>query len=231
MSRSDKSARFPVGLTIATCVALVILLGLGSWQLQRLVWKQALLEDYSRTEAMPAVELERLLNSQETVDWRQVILPECEIVPERIVYLHGIAQGKAGYHLLTPCPINEEFILTDVGFLEERATQTTPVRVTGVVGRLRPFETPNGFMPPNNPAADDWYQRRVEDLSARWGLKLRDDYYLALSEGDVLGAKAVDLRRNLTNRHLEYALTWYGLAITLAAIYLAVILRRRKETL
>ncbi|WP_140985173.1 SURF1 family protein [Asticcacaulis tiandongensis] len=224
--KSGASGRFPVGLTIATVVALVILVGLGTWQLQRLGWKQALLADYARTEVVPPVAIEALLNRPENVAWRQAVLRDCEISPERIVYLHGVADAEAGYHLLTPCPVADGYILTDIGFLREKSSETAPVTVSGVLGRLRPFETPNSFMPPNNPAADDWYQRRVEDLSARWGVTLRDDYYLALSEGNVLGAKPVDLTRNLTNRHLEYALTWYALGLTLVAIYVAVIRRR-----
>lgn len=224
--KSGASGRFPVGLTLATLVALGILLGLGSWQLQRLGWKRTLLADYARTEVMPPVAIAELLNSTENVAWRQAVLPDCEILPERIVYLHGVVGAEAGYHLLTPCPVAGGYILTDIGFLREKSPETAPVAMAGVVGRLRPYETPNSFMPPNNPANDDWYQRRADDLSARWGVTLRDDYYLALSEGGVLGAEPVDLTRNLTNRHLEYALTWYALAVTLVAIYVAVIRRR-----
>jgi surfeit locus 1 family protein len=32
----------------------------------------------------------------------------------------------------------------------------------------------------------------------------------------------------ISNRHLEYALTWYGLALALAAVYIALLLRDRK---
>jgi len=224
--KSDEASRFPLGLTLVTAVALLILLGLGSWQMQRLGWKRALLADYARTEALPPVTAEALLGQSEQADWRQVVLPDCEVVPERIVYLHGVAEGVAGYHLLTPCPVAGGYVLTDLGFRETRAEGAVPVTLTGAVGRLRPFEKINSFMPPNDAAGDDWYQRRVDDLSARWGLTLRGDYYVALTGGGVLGARAVDVTHNLSNRHLEYALTWYGLAVTLLLIYLAVIFRR-----
>ena len=42
-STASETPRFPIGLTIASVIGIVILIGLGVWQVQRLHWKEALL--------------------------------------------------------------------------------------------------------------------------------------------------------------------------------------------
>ncbi|UDF02549.1 SURF1 family protein [Asticcacaulis sp. AND118] len=215
---------FPVALTAFVAVALIILLGLGTWQVQRLHWKTQLLTDLERTRAIATVPVETLLSKPGDQDWRQVSL-DCRSDPRDWVYMHGVSDGVAGFYVLTHCAAGQGTILVDLGFTTQKPTLSAPID-TALTGRLRPFETPNGFVPPNNIAADDWYSRSATDLSKRWNTPLRPDYFVAATVSVVPGLTPVDATANLSNRHLEYALTWYGLAATLIGVYIAVLYSR-----
>ncbi|HYD14672.1 MAG TPA: SURF1 family cytochrome oxidase biogenesis protein [Allosphingosinicella sp.] len=55
--------RLPLIPTIIVAAAVLTMIGLGVWQLQRAAWKEALLADYARAMALPAVDLDPLLAS------------------------------------------------------------------------------------------------------------------------------------------------------------------------
>ncbi|HEY0648008.1 SURF1 family cytochrome oxidase biogenesis protein, partial [Phenylobacterium sp.] len=54
MTTEARRGGFPVGLTVATAIALAILLALGTWQVQRLQWKRHLLGQIAALQAAPA---------------------------------------------------------------------------------------------------------------------------------------------------------------------------------
>ncbi|ADU14267.1 SURF1 family protein [Asticcacaulis excentricus] len=218
--------RLPVGLSIAVGVALLILLGLGTWQMQRLHWKTQLLTDLARTRAIAPVALDGLLSQPGDHVWRQVTL-DCRSDSRDLVYMYGVSDGVAGFHVLTHCPTGQGVILADLGFTAQKPLADAVATIT-LTGRLRRFETPNAFVPPNNPKADDWYSRSVPDLSKRWSVTLRRDYFVAATQPVAPDLTPVDAAANLSNRHLEYALTWYGLAVALIGVYIALLYSRRR---
>lgn len=216
----------PLGLTIAVGVSLIILLGLGTWQMQRLGWKRDLLAELERTLVLPPMAVDTLIDGQNA--WRQVSLPPCDIAPDRLVYMHGVVNGVSGYHLLTYCPGASGNLLVDLGF--SAAKPAVSVADVAITGRLRPFEAHNGFTPTNDVANNDWYSRDVADLSQHWGVAVREDYFIAANAPVSPEVRPVDVTANLPNRHLEYALTWYALAAALVGVYIAVLYQRaRKE--
>ena len=64
MTTDPKARRtgFPIGLTIAVAIAFAILIALGSWQLQRLAWKQNVLTQIEALQAAPAQPLAPVLD-------------------------------------------------------------------------------------------------------------------------------------------------------------------------
>ena len=56
--------RVPILATIVVTAAVAILIGLGVWQLRRAEWKEHLLVQYAAAEAMPAVDLDPLLDGR-----------------------------------------------------------------------------------------------------------------------------------------------------------------------
>ncbi len=217
----------PRGLSISFLIAFVILNGLGVWQLYRLHWKEQLIADMARTEAMAPVPAAALLGQTKS-EWRSAVLPACHVDFSRALYMHSAVDGTPGYRVLGACPAGQgPDMLVDLGFVTARisgALDFTPV------GRLRPADKPSVFAPVNNPAAQDWYTRSTAEMGKALGVPLRPDYFLVTdlkaSRLDQAGLQQGPLTAPLFNRHLEYALTWFGLAWIMAGIVFVMIRQR-----
>ena len=105
------------------------------------------------------------------------------------------------------------------------AADITPVELVGV---LRKPEVGNRFSPPNTPGR--WYTRDVTAMATV--LKAPRPAPLVImaetaTNPDWKGLIPAPIPADIPNRHLEYALTWYGLAAALLGVYAAMLFRRR----
>ena len=232
--------RFPIGLTIAVATALAILLALGTWQLQRLAWKSDLL---ARIEAMEAARpqpveavLQRLAGGEHVAFTRvTAICPGLAAAP--YLELYGLREGQAGVRLISACAVKAgpyATILVDRGFVGDTISarppadpqDRAPVQVTGV---LRVGDAGNAFSPPNRPQR--WFTRDASAMARALGAPAPAPIFLMAESSSNPGWKALvpsPLPAQISNRHLEYALTWYGLAAALLGVYAAMLLKRRK---
>lgn len=248
----------PRGMLITVVIAFVLLNGLGVWQLYRLRWKEGLIADLARTEAMAPVPVEELLSpnsasefgkrdcasrtvarkacvasERQNRDWRSVTLPSCTITPDRVVNMHSEMDGTPGYRVLTSCPLDSgPNLLIDLGFSVNKVTLPAATAIAPV-GRLRPADKTGTFTPVNIPASGEWYSRSAVDLGKVWHQPLRGDYFLVLdvaaSKLGVPGIQQGPVTAPLPNRHFEYALTWFGLAWVMIGIFVAFV-RQKQAT-
>lgn len=239
---TEPARRFPVGLTIAVAISLSILIGLGVWQLQRLAWKEHLLERVAALQAAPAqsaaAALERMAAGAD-LDFARVSIECPGLASAPYVQLYSVRDGTPGQRLISTCEIAEgpyRSILVDRGFVADSvsarpkadATDRTPITLVGV---LRVPEKGNFVSPPNDVAGNSWYVRDVAAMAK--ALKADKPAPLVLmaetpSNPDWKALDPAPLPAQITNRHLEYALTWFGLAAALVGVYVAMLWRRRK---
>lgn len=233
--------RFPVWLTIATAIALLILLALGTWQLQRLSWKQQLLERISALEAAPAqpvgAVLDRVAKGSDA-DFTRVRATCPGLAAAPYLELYGLRDGKAGSRLISACRIDGATygtILVDRGFVIDTVSARPPVDAAAtapveVVGVLRVPEPGNSFSPPNTPSR--WFTRDAAAMAA--ALKAPNPAPLFLMAETATNPEwqalvPAPIPAQIANRHMEYAFTWYGLAAALLGVYAAMLFRRRKS--
>lgn len=238
-SDTGPRGRFPVGLTIAVAIALAILVGLGTWQLQRLAWKRHVLERVAALQTAPAqpvgAVLERLGEGADA-DFTRVTATCPGLASAAFLELYSVRDGQAGSRLVSACRVQTgryASVLVDRGFVADTisarppvAAADAPVTITGV---LRTPEPGNAFSPPNQPGR--WYTRDVAAMAAQ--LKARSPAPLFLmaetsSNPEWKALVPAPIPTDIPNRHLEYALTWYGLAGALLGVYAAMLFRRRK---
>lgn len=220
----------PRGMLIAVAVAFIFLNGLGVWQLYRLHWKEGLIADLARTEAMPAVPVAGVIDRPEP-SWRSVALPACTLDPGHLINMHSEVDGTPGYRVLTACPLPDgRNLLVDLGFSVNRQTLAAPVNIEPV-GRLRPADKPNVFAPVNRPVNEEWYTRNIAEIAQAWHVPLRPDYFLVLdvaaSKLGLPGLQQGPVTAPLPNRHFEYALTWFSLAWIMLGIFVGFV--RQKQ--
>ncbi|MFN4177579.1 SURF1 family protein [Phenylobacterium sp.] len=232
---------FPVGLTVATAVALAILLSLGTWQIQRLAWKRDLITRIEALKAAPARPLAPVLDglaAAEDVEFTRVSVVCPGLARAPYVELYGLRDGQAGVRLISACAapsLRYRTILVDRGFVPDTVSARPPVDAgdrtpVEVVGVLRAPEPANAFSPPNRP--DRWFTRDVAGMAQALKAPSPAPVFLMAETSSNPEWKALvpaPVPTGITNRHLEYAVTWYGLAAALLGVYAAVLLRRRKS--
>jgi surfeit locus 1 family protein len=251
--------RFPFGLTIAVAISLVILITLGTWQLQRLAWKTTLLADIAAAQKGPAVEIDDILQRQaagQRVEWRRVSLrclpppPQArptltgEATGKNQVLLYGVTDGEIAWRVLSPCRLAQHpeitvgvergILLSETGSIEPKAVATPlPESLTGIVRLPEPARRSVSPMALERIAGG----YRMPQRSA-FALRLvgsreapaNERFYVAVESEAPQPAslRPAPTPPDIPNRHLEYALTWFGLAGALLAIYAAMIWRRFK---
>jgi surfeit locus 1 family protein len=213
--------------TLAAIPVLLILLALGTWQVQRLHWKTDLIARIAAAERAPATPLrdppEPLAKARATgrFDHGREALLGLEV------------RGPVlGARLLTPL-LREEGppILVDRGWvpLERDRPIDRPEGVVTVEGWVRPGESATLLSARDDPAQRRFLTFDPAAIGAALGLPRVAPYGLVLlGQGGALPDPARTLPRP-TNNHLGYAITWYGLALSLVGVLAAYVLRRRKE--
>ena len=230
--------RFPVGLTITTAIAFAILIGLGTWQVRRLAWKEDLLAQIAALQAAPARSLAVVLDTGGDLDFVRVTAICPGIAQAPFLELYSLRDGQAGARIISACRglwAQYRTILVDRGFVGDTISarptidpaDEMPVVVTGV---LRRPERGNRFTPPNRP--DRWFSRDIVGMSAVLKAPVPAPVFLMAEtrtnpEWPALTPAPVPV--DIPNRHLEYALTWYGLAAALLGVYAAMLFQRWKS--
>lgn len=226
--------RFPIGLTVATAIAFAILCGLGVWQLKRLAWKTELLASIAAAQAQPPRPIGQVPLTH-AYRFRRVVLDCPGLASAPFVELYGIRDGQAGVRLVSLCsPVGGRMpILVDRGFVADTvsarpavAPSTAVVRLTGV---LREGEKAGFVTPPTR--GNLFYVRDIRAMAFALGARRHPDVMVVAetsSNPDWPALVPAPLPPEIPNRHLEYALTWFGLAGALAAVYAALLRRGLK---
>lgn len=234
---------FPWLVTILGLAAFAVLIALGTWQVQRLHWKEGLLATIDariHSEPRPLAEIEALYASAGDADYRPVTATGTfRHDGER----HFLAtwKGKAGFFVYTPLELADgRFVLVNRGFvpydLKDPAGRAEgqvegEVTVTGLARNPLP-QKPSSLVPDNDPAKNVFYWKDRDAMAASAGLPAQAEIVpVFIDAGDapnpggfpVGGVTLIDL----PNSHLQYAITWYGLAAALVGVLGVWFWRRR----
>jgi len=240
-------------LIVPACVAaaaLAVLVSLGLWQMSRLAWKQGLIARVEERSRAPAVPLQgrdawpRM--SAEADDYRRVTVTG-RFRHEAETYLYHVAgdsrqagrgrpQGQ-GYFVMTPLvTASGDTVIVNRGFVptERRDPATRAAgQVEGeasVTGLVRYPEMRGAFAAPDDPARRLFYTRDLVAMGRAMGVDGRTTAPFSIDADDtaVPGGlpRGGETRLTFPNRHLEYALTWFGLALTLIGVFAAFAMQR-----
>ncbi len=202
-----------------TVLMLVVLMGLGIWQLQRRTWKLGLLAAIDHAEAAPAIPLPEHPTSFAKVRIEGRIRGDLQALYGADV--RDLPGGPVmGAQLIEPMDRpGADPVLVDLGWLPEGVTPPAPP--SAVEGYIRAPETPGTFSAADNPAARRFYTLNPAAIGAALGLARVAPFTLVALGPVVPGVfpqPATALPRP-PNDHLNYAITWFSLAGTLAVIF------------
>lgn len=245
--RQDRSLLLRVFVSVLLLVAFAGFAALGTWQMQRLEWKTALIERVNsrvRAEPVPAPGREHWRSiTAESDEYRHLRISGRFLHDKSTLVFASTGLGT-GYWLLTPLRADDgTTVLINRGFVtgeqarSSRFDKTIPHESGNdvVEGLLRLSEPGGGYLRRNDAGAGRWYSRDVQAIAARTGLEEVAPYFIdmdapplanAAHEGNAANAPnaaAAAPVAGLTvirfnNNHLVYALTWYALALMTAGI-------------
>lgn len=227
--------------TLIVLPMLAVLISLGFWQLQRLQQKEEFIAQRAFGFSQPPVELTSRDTNLPSLAWRRVkVTGRFDHVHE--VHLWALRDGKAGFDILTPLTRTDgapgQLILVDRGWVpidkKEPATRAAG-QVEGAVevnGFVRIDLDARGPVTPDNDLVKNvWYWVDYNAISQGLTNFIRPLVVVADTTPNPGGLPiGIAEPPTLPNRHLEYALTWFGLAITLVVVFVLMLRRQFKGT-
>ena len=207
-------------------VGAAILIGLGTWQVQRLHWKEGLIASAEAKIAMPAVALPT--QPDPVADrYLSVTVQGRFLGPEAHVLTSILGQGPGFLVIATYQTDDGRRILVDRGFVPETAkTAPRPPREVAVTGNLNWPDDVNSATPPPDEGRGIWFGRDVTAMASALGTEPL--MLIARSDtGD--GVQAQPVSATFRNDHLGYAITWFSLAVVWLGMTVSYLWRIRRR--
>jgi surfeit locus 1 family protein len=214
--------------TVLAAGALVVLIGLGTWQLERRAWKAGLIARIDAAMAAPAVPLPATVADPAALAYHHVAVAGRFDHAHELYLTSRFYRDKAGYQVITPLILPDGgAVLVNRGWVplasQAPASRAAgqidgPVRLEGVV---RLSSAPGRFTPANEPARNLWFYPDVAQMAAAAGLARVSPVFVEAGPAPNPGGLPIggQTQVDLPNDHLQYAITWYSLAAALAVIY------------
>ena len=232
-------------LLILSGIAFAILIGLGTWQWNRMIWKEELVNTINTRIVEAPVPLNAIIGMADSgadFEYRPVKLTG-KLMNDREQYVLATLDGQSGWHIYTPVEVDGgQVIFVNRGFVpydkrdpasREDGQMNQLVNIEGLA-RAALTQKPGWVVPDNTPEKHVFYWKdltamisaaRLEDKTV---LPFFVDKTSKLPDGllPIAGVTRIDL----PNNHLQYLITWYGLALALAGVLLAYVLKSRRNT-
>ncbi|SCW31607.1 surfeit locus 1 family protein [Rhizobium mongolense subsp. loessense] len=225
--------RLPVFTGIAVLIALAVLVSLGTWQMERLHWKEGLIADIAQRRASAPVSLadiERMLASGDDIEYRPVTTTG-RYVNNKERHFFATWRGQTGYYIYTPLELaGGHYLFVNRGFvpfenkepeMRMQGQLTGEQTVTGLARNKLPGK-PSWLVPDNDVAKNIFYWKDLDVMAASTGLNKASVLPFFVDADSAPNPKGLPIGGvtdvDLPNNHLQYAFTWYGLAAVLVVI-------------
>ena len=206
---------------IFSSLAMIILLSLGTWQLERLRWKSHIISTINKQISLSPREINAsVINDIKNYNYRRIKLEGTYIYNKNITIYSKVLNGKVGRHLIIPFKTKFGYILINKGFIPKDyninvafAENAKNISINGIVKFQQKI---NYFTPKNNLITNEWYYINIDEISKFLNIPLLGFYLI--EEDNPKERYPVGSQYNLKvpNDHLQYAITWFSLAIALS---------------
>ncbi|MGJ8571769.1 MAG: SURF1 family protein [Hoeflea sp.] len=233
--------RFWVALILLPAT-FAVLLSLGTWQVKRLYWKEDLLaaiEQRSRAEPVSISAIIAAEEAGEAIEYRTAYATG-HFLNDGERHFFATFNGQTGYYVYTPLElVDGRYLFVNRGFVpyDLKKADTRPEslvegeqRVAGLA-RARLLEKPSSMVPDNDEAKNIFYWKDLDRMAATAGLPAEKvlPFFLDADATPVPGGlpRGGVTVIDLPNSHLQYAVTWYGLALALLGVSVFAWLKRK----
>ena len=224
--------------TLFTVPALIILIGLGTWQVERLHWKENLIATREARSSAPPTALPADDADPASFEFNRARVVGRFMNDKEMLLAARSLNGNVGFHVVAPlAEADGHTILVDRGWIPLELKDPISRRAgelegaTAVEGLLRASQKPSWLVPDNRPDEGVWFSVDVAAMAKWAGLARARPYFLEAGTAPNPGGYPIggQSRIELPNNHLQYAITWYSFAVSLAVIYFLYHRRLAKE--
>ena len=194
-----------------------VFIGLGTWQVIRLNWKNNLILEIENSLKNPPVEL-----AQSKKENFLKIKTSGSIDFDKQIYLYNLNEsGTPGFEVINPITIGDENFLINRGWIpfEKKGTQEINVfDQKNIIGTLKLQGRKNIFKPDNDLDENYWFSLNREDILKFTGKNFSK--YIIYLDGNYQLPRPKKITANISNNHQKYAITWFSLALSILLLYL-----------
>jgi surfeit locus 1 family protein len=220
--------------TVISLPILVFSLALGFWQMERREWKRDILDRIAHNQATPAVAFDDLIKADPLLHEYGKVRVAGTFLHDKEFHLAARSlRNKVGMQIVTPIRLDDgRIVLFDRGWVpseqKDGASRAAgqlagKVELTGVVRRN---QIQRQFAPDNAPDKNVWFHVDVPLMRRLAGGApdpRLDAFFLEADATPNPGGVPIggQTRLDIPNDHLQYAITWFAIALALAGVYLA----------
>jgi surfeit locus 1 family protein len=216
--------------TLFTVPGLILLIGLGIWQVQRLHWKEGLIAQRDAAVAAAPAAPPQTLAEARRLEFRHIVAEGAFQNDKELFLAASSDSGESGYQVVTPLVMTDgRTMFVNRGFIplelkdrtkREAGELSGTLRVAGLM-RVPPATKPSFFLPDNRPDLNLWFWVDLPAMARQDGISDPVPFYIDADKTPNPGGwpKGGVTRLDLPNNHLQYAITWFSLAVALAVIY------------
>jgi len=188
----------------------LILFLLGTWQILRLNHKNNLKENLEKNLKKNSINFNPEINKEYT----KVFIKKKSLKPE--VFLYNLNEGEIGFKVIVPYEVNNSLVvLIDKGWV--RKNKINEIKKTSfnddtIEGFTKKIKEKGLFTPDNNIKEDFTYFIDINSLKKNLNKNIYPLLIIQTSKTNK-DISANNYQIYLSNNHLQYAITWYGLAL------------------
>ena len=194
-----------------------VFIGLGTWQIIRLNWKNNLILEIENSLKNPPVEL-----AQSNKENFLKIKTSGSIDFDKQIYLYNLNEsGTPGFEVINPITIGDENFLINRGWIPFKKKGTREINVfdqKNIIGTLKLQGRKNIFKPDNDLDENYWFSLNREDILKFTGKNFSK--YIIYLDGNYQLPRPKKITANISNNHQKYAITWFSLALSILLLYL-----------
>ena len=220
--------------TLISLPILALSLSLGIWQMERREWKRDILDRIATNRAAPPLTLDELLRGDPLRHEYGWVKLAGSFLHDHEFYLGARSmKNVVGLQVMTPLRTDDgKVVLFGRGWVpsaRKDPTKRAEAQITGrteLVGMVRRTQIKRQFAPENDPPRNFWFHVDVPLMRKMAGAPpdpVLDTFFVEAGPAPNPGGVPVGGQTHLDipNDHLQYAITWFLIALALAGVYLA----------
>lgn len=212
---------------LLSLIVLAVFLSLGTWQVQRLKWKEALIAEIDAKIGADPVDLPDVPRMKDHQYLPVAVAGAFD--PGAVFVLGSTRDFGAGHRVISPYTTeNGRRILIDRGFIPVAAGRPEFAGgQAGLTGNLYWPDERDSYTPEDDLVANTWFARDADKLAQH--LNTEPVLIVARTPTSNMILTMPITSEGIPNRHLEYVGTWFLLALTWSVMTLTLLWRKKRR--